>query len=137
LEAKTVSEDGLVTIASKHTVRETIDRVEKALKAKDVTVFARIDHAAGAASVAMPLRPTELLIFGSPRGGTPLMQAVQTVGIDLPLKILGWQDAGGQVWLTYTDPIWFAQRHHLGAATDANVGALKRLLETLTQAAAE
>ncbi len=132
-----MSEDGLVTIASKHTVRETIDRVEKALKAKDVTVFARIDHAAGAASVAMPLRPTELLIFGSPRGGTPLMQAVQTVGIDLPLKILGWQDAGGQVWLTYTDPIWFAQRHHLGAATDANVGALKRLLETLTQAAAE
>lgn len=132
-----MSEDGLVTIASNHTVSETLDRLEKALKAKDITVFARIDHAAGAASVAMPLRPTELLIFGNPKGGTPLMQSNQTVGIDLPLKVLGWQDAGGQVWLTYTDPSWFARRHHLGSATEANVGALKLLLETLTRAAAE
>lgn len=132
-----MSEDGLVTIASKHTVSETLDRLERALKTKDIKVFSRIDHAAGAASVAMPLRPTELLIFGSPRGGTPLMQFNQTVGIDLPLKILGWQDAGGQVWLTYTDPGWFARRHQLGSGTDANVGALKLLLETLTRAAAE
>jgi uncharacterized protein (DUF302 family) len=126
-----------VTIASRHTVRETLDRLEKALKAKDMTVFVRIDHAAGAASVAMPLRPTELLIFGSPRGGTPLMQSNQVVGIDLPLKILGWQDADGHSWLTYNDPTWFARRHHLGPATDANVDALKLLLETVTKAAAE
>jgi len=132
-----VSEDGLVTIASKYTVSETLDRLEKALKVINITVFARVDHAAGAASVAMPLRPTELLIFGSPRGGTPLMQSVQTVGIDLPLKVLGWQDAGGQVWLTYTDPVWFARRHHLSSTTDANVGALRLLLESLTMAAAQ
>ncbi len=102
-----------------------------------MTIFARIDHAAGAASVAMPLGPTELLIFGNPRGGTPLMQSNQTVGIDLPLKVLAWQDADGRNWLTYDDPVWFARRHHLGSAVDANVGALKRLLETVTQAAAE
>lgn len=132
-----MSEDGLVTIASKYTVGETLDRLEKALKVINITVFARVDHAAGAASVAMPLRPTELVIFGSPRGGTPLMQSVQTVGIDLPLKVLGWQDAGGQVWLTYTDPVWFARRHHLSSTTDANVGALKLLLESLTIAAAQ
>ncbi len=137
LEANTVSEIGLATIATSHTVSETVDRLEKALKAREITVFARIDHAAGAASVAMPLRPTELLIFGSPRGGTPLMQSNQTVGIDLPLKILVWQDSGGQVWLTYTDPIWFARRHHLSSAMDANVGALRLLLESLTKAAAE
>ncbi len=132
-----MSEDGLVTIASKYTVGETLDRLEKALKVINITVFARVDHAAGAASVAMPLRPTELLIFGSPRGGTPLMQSIQTVGIDLPLKVLGWQDAGGQAWLTYTDPVWFARRHHLSSTTDANVGALKLLLESLTIAAAQ
>jgi uncharacterized protein (DUF302 family) len=132
-----VSEDGLVTIASKHTVSETIDLLEKALKAKDITVFARIDHSAGAASVAMTLRPTELLIFGNPRGGTPLMQSNQTVGIDLPLKILVWQDTGGQVWLTYSDPTWLAWRHHLSSATDANVGALKLLLETVTKSATD
>jgi uncharacterized protein (DUF302 family) len=132
-----VSEDGLATIATSHTVSETVDRLEKALEAREITVFARIDHAAGAASVAMPLRPTELLIFGNPRGGTPLMQSNQTVGIDLPLKMLVWQDAGGQVWLTYTDPIWFARRHQLSSATDANVGALKLLLENLAKAAAE
>jgi uncharacterized protein (DUF302 family) len=137
LEANTVSEDGLVTMASNHTVSQTLDRLENALKSKDITVFARIDHAAGAASVAMPLRPTELLIFGNPKGGTPLMQSNQTVGIDLPLKILGWQDAGGQTWLTFNDPVWFARRHQLSPTTDANVGALKILLETLTKAAAE
>jgi len=132
-----VSEDGLVTIASKHTVSETIDLLERTLKAKDITVFARIDHSAGAASVAMTLRPTELLIFGNPRGGTPLMQSNQTVGIDLPLKVLVWQDTGGQVWLTYSDPTWLAWRHHLSSATDANVGALKLLLETVTKSATD
>lgn len=132
-----MSEDGLATIATNHTVSATVDRLEKALKAREIAVFARIDHAAGAASVAMSLRPTELLIFGNPRGGTPLMQSNQTVGIDLPLKMLVWQDARGQVWLTYTDPIWFARRHQLSSATDANVGALKLLLENLAKAAAE
>jgi len=132
-----MDEDGLVTVASKYPVRETLDRLEADLKAKSITVFARIDHAAGAASVAMPLRPTELLIFGNPKAGTPLMQSNQTIGIDLPLKILAWQDADGKVWLTYNDPRWLAGRHRLGSGTDAGVSALATLLAKLAKAAAE
>ena len=132
-----MDEDGLVTVASKYPVRETLDRLEADLKAKNITVFARIDHAAGAASVAMPLRPTELLIFGNPKAGTPLMQSNQTIGIDLPLKILAWQDADGKVWLTYNDPRWLAGRHRLGSGTDAGVSALATLLAKLAKAASE
>lgn len=129
-----MSEDGLVTIASNYSVEETLDRLEVDLKAKDITVFVRIDHAAGAASVAMPLRPTELLIFGNPKSGTPLMQSNQTIGIDLPLKVLAWQDAGGKVWLTYTDPRWLARRHRLASGTDASVAALATVLANLVKA---
>jgi uncharacterized protein (DUF302 family) len=130
-----MSEDGLVTMASMFSVKETLDRLEMNLKAKEITVFARIDHAAGAASVAMPLRPTELLIFGNPKAGTPLMQSNQTIGIDLPLKILVWQDAGGKVWLTYSDPSWLAQRHGLDPGTEASVTAVATVLENLAKAA--
>jgi len=129
-----MSEDGLVTVASKLSVKDALNRIEATLKAGNITVFARIDHAAGAASVEMPLRPTELLIFGNPKAGTPLMQSNQTIGIDLPLKILGWQDAGGQVWLTYTDPRWLARRYRLGGGTDANVDALAKVLDNVTRA---
>jgi uncharacterized protein (DUF302 family) len=135
-EVSTMSEDGLVTLASKFTVKQTLDRLEADLKTKGITVFARIDHAAGAASVDMPLRPTELLIFGSPKGGTPLMQANQAIGIDLPLKILGWQDAAEKVWVTYADPGWLARRYRLGAGTAGNVSALATLLANLAKAAA-
>lgn len=131
-----MSEDGLITLASKFSVKETLDRLEVNLKAKDIMVFARIDHAAGAASVGMPLRSTELLIFGNPKAGTPLMQSNQTIGIDLPLKILSWQDADGKVWLTYNDPGWIARRHRLGASTDASVNALTTVLANLAKAAA-
>src|SRR5271167_4015829 len=135
-KASTMAEDGLVSVASKYSVKDTLDRLEADLKAKGITVFARVDHAAGAASVAMPLRPTEVLIFGNPKAGTPLMQANQTIGIDLPLKVLGWQDADGKVWLTYNDVSWLARRHHLVPTTDANVRALAMLLANLTKAAA-
>ncbi len=131
-----MSEDGLVTIASMFSVKETLDRLETNLKVKEITVFARIDHAAGAASVAMPLRPTELLIFGNPKAGTPLMQSNQTIGIDLPLKILVWQDAGEKVWLTYNDPSWLARRHGLNPGTEANVTAVATVLANLAKAAA-
>ena len=87
---------GLTTIRSHFGPKETMDRLETAVKAKGLTVFARIDHAAGAASVGLPLRPTEVLIFGNARGGTPLMQSVQTIGIDLPLRALVWQDESGR-----------------------------------------
>ena len=90
--------DGLTTVESPFGPKETMDRFEAAIKARGMTVFARIDHAAGAAAVGLPLRPTELLIFGSARAGTPLMQADQTVGIDLPLKALVYEDAAGKVW---------------------------------------
>jgi uncharacterized protein (DUF302 family) len=135
-EASTMSEDGLITVASKYPVKKTLDRLEADLKAKGITVFARIDHAAGAASVALPLRPTEVVIFGNPKAGTPLMQSNQAMGIDLPLKVLAWEDAGGQVWITYNDPGWLARRHRLGPETAASVNALTQLLANLAKAAA-
>jgi len=88
-----------------------MDRLEAEIRAQGMKVFARIDHAAGAAQAGLELRPTELIIFGSARGGTPLMQSVQTAGIDLPLKALVWEDASGEKWLSYNEPSWIAQRH--------------------------
>jgi uncharacterized protein (DUF302 family) len=126
---------GLITIRSQHSVKVTIDRLESDLKAAGVSIFARIDHAAGAASVGMELRPTELLIFGNPRAGTPLMQAKQTIGIDLPLKVLAWEDADGAVWANCNDPAWLAARHEIGEAA-APVRALAAALTKFTEAAA-
>jgi uncharacterized protein (DUF302 family) len=98
-------------------------------------VFARIDHAAAAAQVGMALRPTELLLFGHPRGGTPLMQDRQTAAIDLPLKALAWEDAEGHVWLTSNEPAWLARRHQLGAGSSAAVAALDAGQAAITLAA--
>jgi len=128
--------DGLTTILSSFGPKETMDRLETEVKAKGLSVFARIDHAAGAAAVGMALRPTEVLIFGNARGGTPLMQAGQSAGIDLPLKALVYQDEAGQVWLAYNDPSWIAQRHGLGAAVTANVRALATALAAFAAHAA-
>ena len=96
--------DGLITLPSAHDFATTLDRLVTALQTKGVTIFARVDHAAGAASVNMALRPTTLIIFGNPAAGTPLMQSAQTAGIDLPMKALVWQDADGAVTLSYNDP---------------------------------
>lgn len=115
---------GLITVASDRSVSETIDKLQAAITAAGLLVFARIDHAGNAAEVGMPLRPTELLVFGNPRGGTPLMQDRQTSGIDLPVKALAWQDADGRVWVTYNDAAWIAARHQLGTGTDAAVAAI-------------
>ena len=104
---------GLVAIKSPHSVADTADRLEAALKAKGMTIFNRIDHAAGAASVGAELRPTQLVIFGNPKIGTPLMQCSQSIGIDLPQKALIWQDAAGQTWFGYNDPHYLAERHQL------------------------
>src|SRR5579871_3234066 len=97
---------GLTTLPSHHSVAETLERLSAALKAKGVREFARVDHAAGAAEVGLTLRPTTVVIFGNPAAGTPLMQADQRIGLDLPLKALVWQDEAGQVWLTFSDPMW-------------------------------
>jgi uncharacterized protein (DUF302 family) len=115
---------GLVTLRSHGSVKATIDRLEAALKTARIAVFARIDHAAGAAAVGMKLRPTEVLIFGNPRAGTPLMQANQTIGLDLPLKVLAWEDADGHVWVCYNDPVSLARRHQLGAEVEGAARAL-------------
>jgi uncharacterized protein (DUF302 family) len=119
---------GLVTVGSRFNAKETVDRLEAEIRAKGMTVFARVDHAAGAAAVSMPLRPTELLVFGNARGGTPLMQAEQTIGIDLPLKALVYEDASGNVWVAYNDPHWLAERHGVGSAA-AVVAAMRAALE--------
>jgi uncharacterized protein (DUF302 family) len=124
---------GLATLASRHPARETTDRLLAALPKRNLTAFARVDHAAGAAAVGMPLRPTELVIFGNPKGGTPLMQEQQIAGIDLPLKALVWEDGDGRTWLTYDDPAWIAQRHGLGARSAAAVQAMAGMLAALAQ----
>jgi len=116
-----MSAPGLITIASKHSVQATIDRLLTELDAHGVTVFARIDHAGGAVRAGMQLRPVELLIFGSPKAGTPLMQAAATIGIDLPLKALAWEDEHARVWLSCNDPAWLAERHGMEASAAAGL----------------
>mgnify|MGYP001545890972 CR=1 FL=1 len=128
--------DGLIAIQSGFGPRETMDRLEAAVRAKGLTVFARIDHAAGAAAVGLPLGPTELLIFGNAKGGTPLMQASQAIGIDLPLRGLVYQDAGGKVWLAYNDPRWLAARHGLDGSVAPISDGLAKVLAALAAAAA-
>jgi uncharacterized protein (DUF302 family) len=123
--------DGLRTIRSCHGPEETMNRFEAAVRAQGMTVFAHIDHAAGAAAVGLSLRPTDLLIFGNANGGTPLMQSNPTTGIDLPLKVLVWQDEVGDTWLSYNDPSWVANRHELGNENDATVNAMARTLNAL------
>ena len=121
--------DGMTAVKSPHSVKDTVDRLETAAKARNLVVFLRVDHAAGAQKAGRTLRPTELLVFGNPQGGTPLMECAQSAGIDLPLKALVWQDEAGQVWLGYNDPQYLAARH--GAPTCAVVPNLKKALEGL------
>ena len=105
--------NGLVNVKSSHDVKTTADRLESILNQKGMKVFIRINHAAGAANIGKKLRPTELIIFGNPKVGAPLMQCSQSVGVDLPQKALIWQDDKGLVWLTYNNPDYLAGRHGL------------------------
>jgi len=133
-----MSADGLITVRSAFGPKETMTRLEDQVRAKGMTVFAHIDHAAGAEAVGMPLRPTDLLIFGAAKGGTPLMQSDQAVGIDLPLKALVWQDEAGATLLSYNDPAYITRRHGLGEsakpAVDAMSTALKAIAAKVTTA---
>ena len=129
LAATSLAADGLVAVKSPHSVKDTLDRFEVAAKGKGLNVFLRVDHAAGAQKIGKTLRPTELLVFGNPQGGTPLMECAQTAGIDLPLKALAWQDASGQTWLGYNDPRFLAARHAAGEC--AVVPNLGKAIETL------
>jgi uncharacterized protein (DUF302 family) len=129
--------NGITNVASAFGTHETMDRLEAAVQNKGMTVFARIDHAAGAVAVGLSLRPTELLVFGNARGGTPLMQAFQTIGLDLPLKALVWQDAYGKTWLSYNDPRWIVARHGADASIETATEEMATALAALSRAAAE
>lgn len=119
--------DGLITKPSSFGPEETMSRLEAEIKAHGLGVFARINHSALAAQAGLALRPMEVIIFGNPRGGTPLMQASQTMGIDLPLKALVWQDEAGKTWLSYNDPGWLAKRHK-ATGTERVVTAMRSAL---------
>ena len=127
--------DGLVTCVSSFGPKETMDRLAAAVTNQGISILARIDHAAAAAEVGMELRPTEVLIFGNPRAGTPLMQAMQTTGIDLPLKALVWRDEGGTTRLAYNDPRWLAKRHGIDAGLDRIVAAMADVLAAVAKEA--
>jgi uncharacterized protein (DUF302 family) len=123
--------EGLISQKSQFQPKETMERLESAVVKRGLTVFARVDHAAGAAEVNLSLRPTDLLIFGNAKGGTPLMQASQTAGIDLPLKALVWQDGDGSTWLSYNDPAWIGGRHGVGPEAEAAVDGMSKLLHAI------
>jgi len=129
--------NGIETLASAFGPKETMDRLEAAVRSKGMTVFARIDHAAGAASVGLELLPTELLIFGNAKAGTPLMQVNQAIGLDLPLKALVWQDAAGTTFLSFEDPRWIVSRHEEDAALAGLAADRARGLMALTTAATD
>lgn len=124
--------NGVVALKSPHSAAETMKRLEAQVRERGFAIVAKVDHAAGAARAGRTLRPTELLVFGNPQVGTPLMECVQTVGIDLPLKALVWVDVQQQVWLGYDDPEWLLQRHT--ATRCAAAGAVAETLATIAQA---
>ena len=105
--------NGMIVKPSMNSVTKTMDRLEEVLKSKGITIFLRLDHAAGAQKVGNQLRPTQLLIFGNPKLGSPLMMSKQSIGIDLPLKAVAWEDADGKVWLGYNTPDFLSKRHHI------------------------
>ena len=112
------ADNGIISIKSSHDVKTTVDRLENKIMEKGMSVFKRINHAEMAQKVGKKLRPTELIIFGNPKVGTPLMQCGQSVGIDLPQKALIWQDEAGQVWLSYNDPKYLANRHSIKGCSE-------------------
>ena len=130
-----MAKSGLISLESRFGVSETIDRLVDVVTHAGMRVFARIDHAAGAREIGAALRPTELLIFGHPKGGTPLMQVQQLAGIDLPIKALAWEDAQGKVWLSYNDAHWLAERHGLGDASRDAVAAIAAGMQKVVSAA--
>lgn len=126
----------IVVTRSAHDVNETINRLEAALRAKGVTVFARIDHAGNAQRVGVALRPVQLLIFGNPKLGSPLLESNPMVGLDLPMKALAWEDADGKVWLGYTAAATIAERYRIedrAAVIDKMTGALKNFTAAATR----
>lgn len=127
--------DGLITTLSRHSVQDTISHLAEVAESQGLVIFARIDHSAHAAKVGLSLRPTELLIFGEPSAWASLMKDQQPVGINLPMKALAWEDENGEVWLTYYDIFWLAERHRVGQDGRAAVRAIAGTMATLAAAA--
>jgi uncharacterized protein (DUF302 family) len=122
-----MSGSGIVDIRSNHPVDATVEKLKNVLEAKSVTLFALVDHSGEAAKVGMQMRPTKLFIFGNPKAGTPLMLAAPSVAIDLPLKILVWEDESGQAWVSYNSPEFLRERHNLPAELMGNVAVIEAL----------
>jgi uncharacterized protein (DUF302 family) len=120
--------DGILRQKSHWSVDETLERLESAVQQKGITIFATIDHSGEAAKVGLTMRPTKLVIFGSPKAGTPLMLAAPSIAIDLPLKILVWEDQQGQTWLSYNSPQYLQQRHHLPQELVQNIAVVEALV---------
>jgi len=123
------AENGIVSTASNHSVPETLDRLESIAKAKGITIFARIDFSGDAARNGLEMRPTQLLIFGNPKAGTPMMVATPSAALDLPLKALAWEDASGKVWISYNAPEYIGARHGLPEALLQSIAGIKTLVE--------
>jgi uncharacterized protein (DUF302 family) len=135
-QAFAAQSDGIIRIKSPHSVSDTVDKLESVLKDKGMTIFDRIDHAQGAEKAGLALRPTELLIFGNPKVGTPLMLCSQTAALDLPQKALAYEDENGQVWLAYNDPVYMAKRHGIkdcDKAVEKVTNALAKFASAATQ----
>jgi uncharacterized protein (DUF302 family) len=120
--------EGVVTKESRHSVVQTMDRLEALVKARGITVFARIDHAGGAQAVGLAMKPTQLLIFGHPKAGTPLMLAAPSIALDLPLKAVAWEDPAGKVWVSFNSAAFLAGRHGLAPDLAKPLGAVEALV---------
>jgi uncharacterized protein (DUF302 family) len=119
--------NGIIDTPSKHSVDETVEKLKTILQAKGITLFALVDHSGEAEKVGMKMRPTKLLIFGNPKGGTPVMLAAPSIAIDLPLKILVWEDSGGKVWLSYNSPAYLQERHTVPPELVQNIAVVGTL----------
>ena len=124
-----MNDQGLIHLPSKYPVPQTLQRLEDILKARGLQIFARVDHSGEAEKVGLKMRPTQLLIFGSPKGGTPLMIAAPSLAIDLPLKALAWQDVEGKVWLTYNSPEYLKERHAVPEELIKNIAVAGPLMQ--------
>src|ERR1700682_134111 len=126
-------DNGLIHFSSPYAVQETLERLESVLRAKNLIVFARIDHSGEAEKAGLKIHPTQLILFGSPKAGTPLMVASPTLAIDLPLKALVWEDAGGKVWVSYNAPGYLKQRHNIPDELVKNIVGIGPLLENVVK----
>jgi uncharacterized protein (DUF302 family) len=121
--------DGLISKPSRNSVEDTTERFTALLQSKGITLFALVDHSGGAEKAGLKMPPTKLLIFGNPKGGTPLMLAAPTIAIDLPLKVLIWEDAGGKAWVSFNDPAYLQRRHHFSGELVKNISVVAALVE--------